>query len=118
MPRLPWLLGPYWPMIGIRTPVSYATVVGVASARVFVMSSSLPAVLLIDSVIARAVARFERQFAVGGATNPCMRKHSDLLAIAGARRSSGLFECTPGCIARGDQGRHTACTNLVYRQRL
>ena len=33
---------------------------GVASARVFAMSSSLPAVLLIDSVIARTVARDER----------------------------------------------------------
>ena len=32
----------------------------VQSARVFAMSSSLPAVLLIDSVIARAVARDER----------------------------------------------------------
>jgi len=43
-----------------RMPLSW-----VESARVFAMSSSLPAVLLIDSVIARS-RRDERQFAVGG----------------------------------------------------
>jgi hypothetical protein len=49
---------------------------------------------------------------VGRKSNVC-GSITALLAIAGARRSSGLFECANGCSARGDQGRHTACTHLV-----
>src|SRR5208283_4104831 len=40
MPSLPWLLGPYWPMVEIRTSVPYAAVVGSnrrASSQLFPM---------------------------------------------------------------------------------
>jgi hypothetical protein len=113
MPRLPWLLGPYWPMVRIRTPVSYAAVV-VESARVFAMSCSFPAVLLIDSVIAlRAVAATnDTSPAVGPQTNVCGSITASC-QLPERSRSSGLFECTHGCIARGGQVRHRACTNLV-----
>ena len=40
MPSLPWLLGPYWPMVEILTSVPYAAAVGSnrrASSRFFPM---------------------------------------------------------------------------------
>lgn len=72
-------------MIQILTPVSCAAVMGVESARAFAMSTRLPAVLPIDSVMLLP-AQSPRRTTVRRrwATNQGMRKHNGLLAIAGA----------------------------------
>ena len=101
MPRLPWLLGPYWPMARIRIPVSYAAVVGLNQPASWPCRAVYPPCCSSIPLIAPRSRRDERQFAFGGGHKQCMRKHNGLLSIARALGSSGLFECTHGCMARG-----------------
>jgi hypothetical protein len=72
MPRLPWLLGPYWPMVRIRIPVSYAAVVGLNQPASWPCRAVYPPCCSSIPLLPRAVAATnDSSPSVGPQTNVC-----------------------------------------------